>query len=145
MANPFEDFIQLELPNRPWMASDVQEESVIVRRGQGARQLQCLYAAAATDIQHLRRRGQQRLQSLQGLRRRGGTAGALTRQFFKYFKEVVHFHWVLLHACGHQSDLNGFFFTQTQPQQEGVMGLGGLALERLVPARQRRRIHTAGL
>lgn len=40
MANPFEDFIQLELPKRPWMASDVQEESVIVRRGQGARQLQ---------------------------------------------------------------------------------------------------------
>ncbi len=40
MANPFEDFIQLELPKRPWMASDVQEESVIVRRGAGPRQLQ---------------------------------------------------------------------------------------------------------
>ncbi|AGS81977.1 hypothetical protein O152_gp092 [Pseudomonas phage PaBG] len=40
MANPFEDFIQLELPKRPWMAADVQEESVIVRRGAGPRQLQ---------------------------------------------------------------------------------------------------------
>lgn len=39
MANPFEDFIQLELPKRPWMATDVQEESVIVRRGAGPRQL----------------------------------------------------------------------------------------------------------
>ena len=39
MANPFEDFIQLEMPKRPFLPSDVEQESIIVRRGQGARQL----------------------------------------------------------------------------------------------------------
>lgn len=35
----FESFIQLELPKRPYLESDVPEESVIVRRGPGPRQL----------------------------------------------------------------------------------------------------------
>lgn len=39
MANLFEDFIQTEMPKRPFLPSDVAVESVIVRRGQGARQL----------------------------------------------------------------------------------------------------------
>lgn len=36
----FTDFIQLELPKRPYLDSDVSEETVIVRRGVGPRQLQ---------------------------------------------------------------------------------------------------------
>lgn len=39
MANPFEDFIQREMPLRPFLPSDVALESVIVRRGQGPRQM----------------------------------------------------------------------------------------------------------
>tara|TARA_B100000700_G_scaffold101966_1_gene114973 strand:+ start:24247 stop:24654 length:408 start_codon:yes stop_codon:yes gene_type:complete len=39
MANSFENFIQLELPKRPYMAEDVPQESVILRRGAGPRQL----------------------------------------------------------------------------------------------------------
>lgn len=39
MATSFEDFIQLELPKRPFLEQDVPQESVIIRRGQGARQL----------------------------------------------------------------------------------------------------------
>lgn len=39
MANPFETFIQLELPKRPYLASDVSTESIIVRRGPGPKQL----------------------------------------------------------------------------------------------------------
>lgn len=39
MAAQFENFIQLELPKRPYLAEDVPEESVIVRRGPGPRQL----------------------------------------------------------------------------------------------------------
>lgn len=39
MANPFEELIQLELPKRPFLPSDVPLESVIVRRGTGPRQL----------------------------------------------------------------------------------------------------------
>lgn len=39
MANAFEDFIQLEMPKRPFLPSDVEVESIIIRRGQGARQL----------------------------------------------------------------------------------------------------------
>lgn len=39
MASPFESFVQVELPKRPFLASDVEAESIIIRRGQGARQL----------------------------------------------------------------------------------------------------------
>jgi hypothetical protein len=39
MANPFEDFIQREMPLRPFLPSDVAQESVIVRRGAGPRQM----------------------------------------------------------------------------------------------------------
>lgn len=45
MANPFEELIQLELPKRPFLASDVQLESVIIRRGAGPRQLAGLVLA----------------------------------------------------------------------------------------------------
>lgn len=36
----FEDFIQVELPRRPWVATDPAQESVPVRRGPGPRQLE---------------------------------------------------------------------------------------------------------
>jgi hypothetical protein len=39
MATSFEEFIQLELPKRPFLQTDVSTESIIVRRGVGARQL----------------------------------------------------------------------------------------------------------
>jgi hypothetical protein len=39
MATSFEEFIQLELPKRPFLQTDVPTESIIVRRGVGARQL----------------------------------------------------------------------------------------------------------
>jgi|AntDeeMinimDraft_5_1070356.scaffolds.fasta_scaffold11148_2 hypothetical protein len=39
MANAFESFIQLELPKRPYLETDVPQESLIVRRGVGPRQL----------------------------------------------------------------------------------------------------------
>ncbi|MNV27865.1 hypothetical protein D3C71_1190310 [compost metagenome] len=39
MANPFEDFIQREMPLRPFLPADVAQESVIVRRGIGPRQM----------------------------------------------------------------------------------------------------------
>jgi len=39
MANPFEDFIQREIPLRPFLPADVTQESVIVRRGAGPRQM----------------------------------------------------------------------------------------------------------
>ena len=35
----FEDFVQLELPKRPYLDTDVAVETVIVRRGVGPRQL----------------------------------------------------------------------------------------------------------
>jgi hypothetical protein len=35
----FENFIQLELPKRPYLDADVDQESVMVRRGAGPRQL----------------------------------------------------------------------------------------------------------
>ncbi len=36
----FEDFIQVELPRRPWVATDPAQETVPVRRGPGPRQLE---------------------------------------------------------------------------------------------------------
>ena len=36
----FTDFVQLELPKRPYMDTDVSTETVVVRRGAGPRQLQ---------------------------------------------------------------------------------------------------------
>jgi hypothetical protein len=35
----FEDFVQLELPKRPFLESDTAQETVMVRRGPGPRQL----------------------------------------------------------------------------------------------------------
>jgi sorbitol-specific phosphotransferase system component IIBC len=35
----FEDFIQVELPRRPWVDTDPAQESIPVRRGPGPRQL----------------------------------------------------------------------------------------------------------
>lgn len=45
MANAFESFIQLELPKRPYLDTDVPQESLIVRRGPGPRQLAGLQLA----------------------------------------------------------------------------------------------------
>jgi hypothetical protein len=39
MATPFEEFIQTELPRRPYLLADVAAESVIIRRGSAPRQL----------------------------------------------------------------------------------------------------------
>lgn len=39
MANQFEEFIQREMPLRPFLPADVATESVIVRRGNGPRQM----------------------------------------------------------------------------------------------------------
>ena len=36
----FEDFIQVELPRRPWVVTDPAQESIPVRRGAGPRQLE---------------------------------------------------------------------------------------------------------
>lgn len=36
----FEDFIQVELPRRPWVVTDPAQETVPVRRGAGPRQLE---------------------------------------------------------------------------------------------------------
>jgi hypothetical protein len=46
----FEDFVQLELPKRPYLETDVSTETVIVRRGLGPRQLS---SVALTDGQVL--------------------------------------------------------------------------------------------
>lgn len=40
MANLFEQYIQTELPKRPYLETDAAKESIIVRRGNGPRQLQ---------------------------------------------------------------------------------------------------------
>lgn len=39
MSAPFREFVQLELPKRPFLSEDVPQESVIVRRGEAPRQL----------------------------------------------------------------------------------------------------------
>lgn len=39
MATPFEEFIQTELPRRPFMFNDVAQESVFIRRGAAPRQM----------------------------------------------------------------------------------------------------------
>lgn len=39
MATPFEEFIQTELPRRPFLFNDVAAESVFIRRGAAPRQM----------------------------------------------------------------------------------------------------------
>lgn len=39
MVNLFEQFVQIELPKRPYIETDVAQETVIIRRGQAPRQL----------------------------------------------------------------------------------------------------------
>lgn len=50
MANQFEAFIQLELPKRPYLEADVPEESIIIRRGPGPRQLSGLPLAEGETV-----------------------------------------------------------------------------------------------
>lgn len=38
-ATPFTSFVQLELPKRPYLENDIEENSVLIRKGQGARSL----------------------------------------------------------------------------------------------------------
>lgn len=45
MATPFETFVQTELPKRPYLANDVAQESIIIRRGIGPMQLDGLQLA----------------------------------------------------------------------------------------------------
>lgn len=45
MANPFQDFIQLELPKRPFLEADVPLETVLVRRGPAPRQMAAIALA----------------------------------------------------------------------------------------------------
>ncbi len=42
MANPFQDFIQLELPKRPFLETDVAEETILIRRGVAPRQMEAI-------------------------------------------------------------------------------------------------------
>lgn len=41
----FEDFVQIELPKRPYLETNPSEETVMVRRGAGPRQLQAVNIA----------------------------------------------------------------------------------------------------
>lgn len=38
-GNPFEEFVQTELPKRPYLPADVNQESIFIRRGLGPRQM----------------------------------------------------------------------------------------------------------
>lgn len=42
MANPFQDFIQLELPKRPFIETDSVEETIFIRRGVAPREMAAL-------------------------------------------------------------------------------------------------------
>lgn len=41
-GNAFNTFIQIEVPKRPYLEQDVDQETIIIRRGNGPRQLQAL-------------------------------------------------------------------------------------------------------
>lgn len=87
MANPFEDFIQTELPKRPFLASDVDEESIIVRRGQGAR---ALAGVKLSEGQVLGMKDGQ----LQGVAQTGGGSAV---DALPYVQEEEAVQWVITH------------------------------------------------
>lgn len=87
MANAFEDFIQLELPKRPFLASDVDEESIIVRRGQGAR---ALAGVKLSEGQVLGMKDGQ----LQGIAQTGGGSAV---DALPYVQEEEAVQWVITH------------------------------------------------
>jgi hypothetical protein len=87
MANAFEDFIQLELPKRPFLASDVDEESIIVRRGQGAR---ALAGVKLSEGQVLGMKDGQ----LQGVAQTGGGSAV---DALPYVQEEEAVQWVITH------------------------------------------------
>lgn len=45
MANPFQDFIQLELPKRPFLETDAAQETIFIRRGVAPREMAGLVIA----------------------------------------------------------------------------------------------------
>ena len=81
----FTDFVQLELPKRPYIETDVSTESVIVRRGAGARQLQ---SVSLTDGEVLGMSGG----TLQGL-----TANTSTVDSTQHVQGVAATVWTITH------------------------------------------------
>lgn len=89
MANAFEDFIQLELPKRPFLASDVDEESIIIRRGQGAR---ALAGVKLAEGQVLGMKDGQ----LQGVAQESGNGGSAV-DAVTHVQEEAATSWVITH------------------------------------------------
>ena len=89
MANAFEDFIQLELPKRPFLASDVDEESIIIRRGPGAR---ALAGVKLAEGQVLGMKDGQ----LQGVAQESGNGGSAV-DAVTHVQEEAATSWVITH------------------------------------------------
>jgi len=84
-VSAFEDFVQLELPKRPYLNTDVSQETIIIRRGVGPRQLD---AVNLTDGQVLGKIGG----TLQGV---SVGEGATFKKYIQIFTASTE--WVVTH------------------------------------------------
>ena len=86
----FEDFIQVELPRRPWVANDPAQETVPVRRGAGPRQLDFV---SLTDGQVLGKVGG----VIQGVDV-PGLGGELIPKSYVHTQSVTSSLWIISHG-----------------------------------------------
>lgn len=86
-GNAFNTFIQIEVPKRPYLETDVDQETLIIRRGNGPRQLQALKLAEGQTV--LFKDGQLRAVKAGGLAN-GMDVRSITQK-------AASDHWVLAH------------------------------------------------
>ncbi len=91
-GNAFNTFIQIEVPKRPYLETDVKQETLIIRRGNGPRQLQALELAEGQTV--LFKDGQ--LKAVKA----GGLASGMDVRTIQ--QETPTNQWVLSHGmnCG---------------------------------------------
>ena len=100
----FEDFVQLELPKRPYLNTDPPQETVMVRRGLGPRQLA---GVQLTEGQVLAMIGGQIV---------GTTLGSLGGAIKKYVQVFgsPQFTWIVNHALNSQNAIIQAFNTANE-------------------------------
>jgi len=104
----FEDFIQVELPRRPWVATDPAQETIAVRRGAGPRQLAFV---GMTDGQVLGKIGG----VVQGVTVPGLGSGSVIPKNYIHTQAVASQTWTVVHNLN-SADCISLVFNSTGQQ-----------------------------
>lgn len=90
MASAFETYVQVELGRRPWLKDDVPEESVLIRRGAGPRQLEGIELGEGQILMNVA--GEIQAVTLEDLTSTGSADG------YEHIQDTASSNWVIPHG-----------------------------------------------